>query len=529
MTIRLAAIFFLFALFSVATPLQAKKTPPPTEIQTITPGPDLQTLYTSLDPLSLSQNFAFYELYPDSELGKAALQRIWSHLCGEQKDIPPLSVFPRFDVQAIISLVTRQPTDAPITLTEEQIQTLESISSRLGNRKLKGFSLWEEKDLRFLPPEEVDLSRALLIHQFAGDADAKRKIREYEATMDMMAMQILLRLPPNCSGEEKVKEINRFIFQDMGFRFPPHSLHAKNIDLYTFLPSVLDSRQGVCLGVSILYLSLAQRLDLPLEILTPPGHIFISYKDSLKTINIETTARGINLPEDVYLGVNTKTITRRNIKEVIGLSFMNGASVSLGNQDYKGSLELYEKAIIYLPEDPLLKMLLGMNYLFTGQTTKGKKLLKEIEGVCFEGAISPESMPEDFLKGNIDIDGIKAVFLPVDENRTSILEKQEQLKKITKKYPRFRAGLLQYATSYLQLGRTQEALNILLGYHRLDPTSPIVEYYLAILCMERLDFNKAWTFLQQAEKLSYDKDHHPKALQSVRQSLRRVCPYPSAS
>ena len=77
------------------------------------------------------------------------------------------------------------------------------------------------------------------------------------------------------------------------FRFPPHSLYAKDIDVYTFLPSVLDSRRGVCLGVSILYLCLAQRLDLPLEAMTPPGHIYVRYGEDL---NIETTARGIDVP-----------------------------------------------------------------------------------------------------------------------------------------------------------------------------------------------------------------------------------------
>ena len=95
----------------------------------------------------------------------------------------------------------------------------------------------------------------------------------------------------------------------MRFRFPPHSLHAKDIDIYTFLPSVLDGRRGVCLGVSILYLCLAQRLGLDLEIITPPGHIYVRYQSPEgEMINIETTARGIDIPSERYLGMETRKL-----------------------------------------------------------------------------------------------------------------------------------------------------------------------------------------------------------------------------
>src|SRR6202044_1243325 len=124
----------------------------------------------------------------------------------------------------------------------------------------------------------------------------------------------------NATPQQKIDAINSFIFEEMGFRFPPHSRYAKDIDIYTFLPSVLDSRRGVCLGVSILYLCLAQRLGLNLEMITPPGHIYIRYHEGENIINIETTCRGIHMDSEDYLGINTRCLQMRNIKEVIGLA-----------------------------------------------------------------------------------------------------------------------------------------------------------------------------------------------------------------
>lgn len=486
----------------------------------------LKTLYNSLDPVSVSEHLAFYELYPQTEEGKAALQKAWKLLSGKESFAleEMATQLPKLDVQAIISLVTRQSFDAPVLLNPEQLNAVSTLAARLCNRKLKGFEVWSKEEVLKLEPEQVDIARGLLLFQFDQALDPKAEIEQYEASIDLMALQIAARLSPNAPNEDKIREINHFIFQEMQFRFPPHSLYAADIDLYTFLPSVLDSRQGVCLGVSILYLSLAQRLDLPLEIITPPGHIYVRYNNGSKIINIETTSRGIDMPSELYLGINTRKLQQRNPKEVIGLAFMNQAAVFWSRQDFTQTLALYEKASLFLPNDPLLKMFKGFNLLFVGKHAAGASILREIRHTPFDEAVSPESIPEDYLSGKIDAEGIKAVFLPVDETRASILKKQKELEKILKKHPNYRAGLLQLATTWLQLGRGGEAKEILERYHKLDPHHCVVEYYLTILSIERLDYNQAWNYLKQVQSLVKARNHCPKSLLSLQESLRKISP-----
>jgi tetratricopeptide (TPR) repeat protein len=488
----------------------------------------LKALYNSLDPLSISQCLAFYELYPETVEGEGALQRAWKLLNGGAalQQERAITTLPKLDLQAVISLITRQSSDPRLTLNETQLSLISTLAQRLCNRTLQGFNAWTKEDVLALPPEEVDISRGLLIFQFDEAELAKEQIKQYETIIDLMALQILARLTPAATQEDKIRQINHFIFQDMQFRFPPHSLYATDIDLYTFLPSVIDSRQGVCLGVSILYLSLAQRLNLPLEIVTPPGHIYIRYNNGNKIINIETTSRGIDLPSETYLGINTRRLQQRNIKEVIGLALMNQASVFWSRQEYAKTTSLYEKAILFLPKDPLLKMFLGLNYLFLGKGGEGAALLRQIRDLTFDESVSPETIPDDYLSGKIDAEGLKAVFLPVDETRESIVKKQKELEQILKRYPQYRAGLLQLATTWLQLGRGSEAKEILERYHNIDPHSSIVEYYLAVLCIERLDYNQAWNYLKSAESLVRSRNHLPQTLTALRESLRRICPEP---
>lgn len=484
----------------------------------------LDTLYRSLDPESISELFAFYHLYPETEQGKRALGSAWELMHKHRSERRLLKgdlILPAMEIDSVISLVNKQPFETDVELSEDQLEIIETVSDHLANRNLKGHSVRKKEELFSLPAEEIDLSHALLLYQFEEDP---LKIRQYEAMLDLIALQILARLPLEATARDKIDAISHFIFHEKRFRFPPHSLYAKDIDTYTFLSSVLDSHLGVCLGVSILYLSIAERLDVPLEIITPPGHIYIRHRQDGETLNIETTARGIHVPDRMYLGINTRKLQERNKKEVIGLAFINQASVAWQKEDHETTVQLYEQALPYLPGDPLLKMFLGYNYLFVGREKEGKKLLQEIKDLTFDFCVGRETTPEDYLKGKVNAEGIKAIFLHVDETRASILEKQEKLKTILKKYPKFRDGLLQLAITYLQLGRGKEALEILQNYHELDPTSPVVEYYLSIVAMNRFLYRDAWTYLHIAESLTEKRSHSPQCLKGLRHALRTVHP-----
>jgi regulator of sirC expression with transglutaminase-like and TPR domain len=487
----------------------------------------LNTLYRSLDPQSIAQLFAFYHLYPSTSQGEKALSDAWELMHkhrSERRFLQGDMVLPAMDIEGVIAFVNKEPFESDIHLTENQLDMIEAVSDHLANRKLKGHRIWKQSELLALPAEEVDLSRALLLYQFEEDP---LKIRQYEASLDLIALQILARLPLHASDQEKIRAISHFIFHEKRFRFPPHSLYAKDIDTYTFLSDVLDSRLGVCLGVSILYLSIAERLDLPLEIVTPPGHIFVRYRSPSGVQNIETTARGIHLPDRSYLGINTRKLQTRNKKEVIGLAFINQASVAWHKNDHETTVSLYEKALPFLPEDPLLKMFLGYNYLFIGQEKKGRTLLNEIKDLTFDHAVAKESTPIDYLNGKVDAEGIKTLFMHVDETRSSILEKEKMLQKTLKKYPEFKDGLLQLAICYLQLGQSQKALATLKRCHSLDQTKPTVEYYLSIVCLNRFLYQEAWSHLKIAEELTTLRDHSPHCLKGLREALRPLYLDPS--
>lgn len=487
------------------------------------PSSSLGSLYATLDPTSVAQHFAFYELYPKTIEGRKALLHAWELLSGGCLDCDPELILPTLDIQPMIELVNRSDQVETPVLSEEQLLVVEKLAKHLGNRKLKGFGLWNEEEIIKLPPEQIDLARGLLIAEM-GPSDPL-KVRSYEASIDLMALQILARLSPDATAKQKIRAINDYIFSEMRFRFPPHSLHAKDIDLYTFLPSVLDSRRGVCLGVSILYLSLGQRLELELEPITPPGHIFVRHVGQEgEIINIETTARGIDVPSELYLGIETKALQVRNLKEVVGLAFMNQAGVLWHRKNFKEAIRLYEKASPYLNNDYLLNMFLGYNYLFGGREEEGKKLLQKVNGFIPNHSLTKDTVSEDYLSGFADANAIETIFLEVDQTRSSILEKRKQLEATVEKFPKFRQGILHLAVTYLQVGREKEALPLLERYIEIYPQDPTVNYYLAAIHFQRRNYLLAWKHLLASEAIVKPHGHEPHALLELRRSLTRVFP-----
>ena len=433
-------------------------------------GP-LSTVYHSLDPLSIRQQLAFYSLYPETSEGKRAKARalilLTKHAPKEIHIETPLAI-PSLSVENFLSLTHLFPEETAANMSPDDIALIDSLCSYFPNRSLPGHYATDEKELDALSSEDIDLARSILLIEYKDEPERAQKIARYEASLDFMALEVLARLSKSSTPIDKVHALNEYIFHELKFRFPPHSLWAKDIDEYTLLPSVMDSRLGVCLGVSILYLSLAQRLGLDLEIVTPPGHIYVRLRDHDTVTVIETTARGISLPEDTYLSVNTTSLKTRTMKEVVGLAFFNQASVAWRKGVYEKARGNYAIAKRFVPNDSLIDELYGYTHLLTGNKEEGEKLLRRARKNPSTHEIYHNGIIDDYFAGNLNVEVLKALFQEVDHKRESIEQKRDMLREFIHKFPKSKELAFHLAITYLQLGRGKEAYELLKRYIQFE-------------------------------------------------------------
>jgi regulator of sirC expression with transglutaminase-like and TPR domain len=483
----------------------------------------IRTLYHGLKQDSIKEMLAFYSLFQDHPYGKKALEHGLLLINQHRNDPLPfdqMTKWPKISLSNLVLSIGNKMQAKFDQLNQEEIQFITHLSSHLKHHQLKGHQIQNYLDSLSLEDREVDVARTLFLYQFDNNLE---KVLAYEASLDLMTLEILAKLPKNRTIKQTLEAMHQLIYFEMGFRFPPHSLWAKDVDTFTFLPSVMDDRYGVCLGVSILYISLGQRLGLPFCIYTPPGHIFLQavLEDDTK-VNIETTARGIHIPMEEYLGINQLYLEKRSLKETFGMALMNDAAAFWEKENHEKALNIYQKALPFMPYDPLLNYFIAINALLVDQKTIAKNAFSTYLSNKKKDQIKEMTILEDYFQNQASLEGIKAIFSPVDNTRESILAKKETLLSITQKYPRFREGLFHLAVCYFQLSNYKKALDVLKQYHVLDSTNPTCEYYLAHLYLNRLDYKKANQHLLQAEKLMKDHQKSTKLLRPLKLELMKI-------
>ncbi|MGB2807023.1 MAG: tetratricopeptide repeat protein [Sedimentisphaerales bacterium] len=148
-----------------------------------------------------------------------------------------------------------------------------------------------------LREEEVDLATAALIisEQWSDLVHGRR----YLSRLDDMALEIRSRLEKKKlrANYRAIPMINEYLFDELEFKAVSEASDPNDL----FLHSVLDKKRGYCLSLSILYLSLGERLGLPLYGVVVPGHFFVKYDDGRVQFNIETTSKGGTAPDEHYI------------------------------------------------------------------------------------------------------------------------------------------------------------------------------------------------------------------------------------
>jgi regulator of sirC expression with transglutaminase-like and TPR domain len=241
----------------------------------------------------------------------------------------------------------------------------------LANDRKPGLYAKSIEQVLRLRENEVDLATAaLIVSEYWSDMVYGRR---YLETLDDMALEIRERLRRRRlqADYRAIPVINEYLFSELRFKSiaeasDPHDL---------FLHTVLDKKAGYCLSLSILYLSLGERLGIPLYGVVVPGHFFVRYDDGQTRFNIETTSKGGVASDDHYIkkfnvprgsGIYMKSL---NKIQTLGCFFNNlGNSYNeVGNID--SALLALERAVETNPTLSESRANLGNIYLTKGQVT----------------------------------------------------------------------------------------------------------------------------------------------------------------
>lgn len=250
-------------------------------------------------------------------------------------------------------------------------------SQPLANKNLPGLYARSIEQVLRLREDEVDLATAALIisENWSDMVNGRRYLTE----LDNMALEIRERLRRKRFDMDfrAIPEINQYLFNELGF----NSLSEANDPNSLFLHTVLEQKRGYCLSLSVLYLSLAERLGLDMYGVVVPGHFFVRYDDGKNRFNIETTSSGGSGTDEQYIEKfnvpkgNSTSIYMKNLNKIqtIGCFFNN-----LGNSydkigDIDSAFKAYKTAVEINPTLSESRVNVGNIYLKKGRVTDAIK------------------------------------------------------------------------------------------------------------------------------------------------------------
>lgn len=239
-------------------------------------------------------------------------------------------------------------------------------SAILANRDKRGLRTYTIDGVLRLPEDEIDIGAAALI--LSREWGTQRTTHVYRRKIDDMAEAVSTKLKEKHLplDHRAIGIINHYLFDELSFTAIDTADNPNDL----FLHVVLENKSGYCLSLSILYLSIAERLGLPIYGVVVPGHFFVRYDDGQRRFNIETTSKGAIADDEHYItefkppsGPQTLYMKNLTKKQTLGCFLNNLGNSYMEVGDTDKAFEVLLRAVQINPLLSEANMNLGNVYL----------------------------------------------------------------------------------------------------------------------------------------------------------------------
>jgi regulator of sirC expression with transglutaminase-like and TPR domain len=117
---------------------------------------------------------------------------------------------------------------------------------------------------------ELNLAKAALL--FAAGEYPNLTVQHYLDRLDSYAELIRQRVTEDQSIANHILQINQFLFVEKSYSSDNHSYYDPR---NSFLNEVMDRKLGIPITLSLLYIEIAQRLGVPINGVSFPGHFLV--------------------------------------------------------------------------------------------------------------------------------------------------------------------------------------------------------------------------------------------------------------
>ena len=207
-------------------------------------------------------------------------------LLGRDKECAKVMRFPRYLVLSFVLSLSRDLSFAAAYANDQSAQNASAMASSAD--PLAVLVRQVRKEPEAYTYSQLALAVARELYPDLRDAEAAA----FEKELDRLSEKLKATLQNPSGGREVVERVNKLLFVEVGLQTPRQTAAGKENPDHYFPHTVLARKQGVCLGLCLVYLALTERAGLPFRAAHAAQHIYMRYDEGPHQINIETTAGG---------------------------------------------------------------------------------------------------------------------------------------------------------------------------------------------------------------------------------------------
>ena len=209
------------------------------------------------------------------------------------------------------------------------------------------------------PEEDLDLAEAALL--IAQEEQPDLDVAHYLKRLDQLADAVRTELPPSPTHNDTLKCLNTHLFFKEGLRGNTGAYYdSRN----SFLNEVLETKAGIPITLSVIYMEVGRRLGLALVGIGFPGHFLVKYSGPDGERILDPFLGGANLSEaqlaaklrSMYGENNplaaqvSKLLTPATKKEILTRMLGNLKGVYLNKGDFERALSVIDRMVLIRPD-----------------------------------------------------------------------------------------------------------------------------------------------------------------------------------
>ncbi len=126
-----------------------------------------------------------------------------------------------------------------------------------------------------LVAEDESLSLVEAAVALAQDDEPQLDTQAVLSKIDSLADRLKRRVPADAGARQRLRTLNHFFFQELGFAGNVNNYHDPGNSL---LSTVLETRRGIPITLAVLYIELATQIGLTARGVSFPGHFLVKLK-----------------------------------------------------------------------------------------------------------------------------------------------------------------------------------------------------------------------------------------------------------